>query len=130
MVKAGLWPTPSVLHVVSLRGEVTAYFPASEVIRLDLPVAGVDSLAAYIHRAYARDEAGQPIPLGPGLYGESRFYKGRERYHLYKNCNTWVARALRTAGVPLRPATVLTAGDLLRQVRPYGEVIQQVKHGE
>ena len=130
MLKAGLWPTPSVLHVVSFRGKVTAYFLASEVIRLDLPEAGVDSLAAYIHRAYARDEAGRPLPLGPGLYGESQFYKGRERYHLRKNCNTWVARALRTAGVPVRPATVLTAGDLLRQVRRFGDVIQQAKDGE
>ena len=130
MLKAGLWPTPSVLHVAGFRGEVTAYFPASEVIRLDLPEAGVDSLAAYIHRAYARDEAGRAIPLGPGLYGESRFYAGRERYHLHKNCNTWAARALRRAGVPLRPAEVLTAGDLLKQVRRFGEVIQQAKKGE
>ena len=130
MLKAGLWPTRSVLHVVGFRPPVTDYFPASEVIRIDLPQAGVDSLAAFIHAAYARDEAGQPIALGPGLYGESRFYAGRERYHVFKNCNTWAARALRAAGVPLRPAEVLTAGDLLKQVRPFGRIIQQASKGE
>ncbi len=126
-LKGAFWPTPSVLHIVGFRREVTAYFPASEIIRIDLPEANVDSLAAYIHRAYARDEAGRPIPLGPGLYGQSRFYEGRERYHLRKNCNTWAARALRAAGVPLRPAEVLTAGDLLKQVRRFGKVIQEAR---
>lgn len=126
-LKGAFWPTKSVLHIVGFRRPVTAYFPASEVIRIDLPKAGVDSLAAFIHAAYVRDEEGQPIVLGPGLYGESRFYAARERYHIFKNCNTWAARALREAGVPLRPAEILTADDLLKQVRPFGETIQNAE---
>ena len=76
MLKAGLWPTRSVLHVVGFRPPVTDYFPASEVIRIDLPEAGVDSLAAFIHAAYARDEAGQPIALGPGSRGMDGPHRG------------------------------------------------------
>ena len=125
LLKAGLWPTKSVLHIVGFRRPVTAYFPRSEIIRLDVPEAGIDALAAYVHDAYARDDAGNVIALGPGLYGESRFYAGRQRYHVFKNCNTWAARALRAAGVRVRPAEILTADDLLRQARPYGETIQE-----
>ncbi len=125
LLKAGLWPTKSVLHVVGFSRRVTAYFPRSEIIRIDVPEAGVDSLAAYIHDAYARDDEGRPFALGPGLYGESRFYAGRQRYHVFKNCNTWAARALRAAGVRVRPAEILTADDLLAQARPFGETIQE-----
>ncbi len=127
LLKAGLWPTKSVLHIVGFSRRVTAYFPRSEIIRIDVPQAGVDSLAAYIHDAYARDDEGQPLALGPGLYGESRFYAGRQRYHVFKNCNTWAARALRAAGVRVRPAEILTADDLLAQARPFGETIQQAE---
>ena len=127
LLKAGLWPTKSVLHVVGFSRRVTAYFPRSEIIRIDVPEAGVDALAAYIHHAYARDDEGRPLPLGPGLYGESRFYAGHGRYHVFKNCNTWAARALRAAGVRVRPAEILTANDLLAQARPFGETIQEAE---
>jgi hypothetical protein len=35
-----------------------------------------------------------------------------------ENCNTWVARALQHAGLPIEPENTFTAGALLRQVRP------------
>ena len=127
LLKAGLWPTKSVLHIVGFRRSVTAYFPRSEIIRIDVSEAGVDSLAAYIHDTYARDDEGRAVALGPGLYGESRFYAGRQRYHIFKNCNTWAARALRAAGVPVRPSEILTAADLLKQARPFGETIQDAE---
>jgi hypothetical protein len=37
----------------------------------------------------------------------------RAAYHLFNTCNTWVARALRAAGLPLTPAGVITRGALL-----------------
>lgn len=124
-LKAGLWPTPSVLHVVGFQRGPTAFFPESEILRVEVTPAGLDSLAAFLHAAYARDEAGQSIPLGSGLYGESRFYAGCERYHVFHNCNTWIARALRAAGCPLRPATVLRVDHLLHAVRRFGTVMQE-----
>jgi len=124
LLKAGLWPTDSVLHIVGFRRSVTAYFPESEILRLELPQAGVEAMAAFIHAAYARDEEGRVMALGPGLYGESRFYAGRDRYHVFNNCNTWTARALQAAGLPVRPADVVTAADLFEQARPFGKTVQ------
>ncbi len=125
LLKAGLWPTPSVLHVVGLRRPVAASFPQSEIIRVEVTAAGLAAMAAYIHAAYAREADGRAMPLGPGLYGESLFYRGRERYHVFKNCNTWAARTLRAAGCPIKPAGILTVGDLLARVRAFGEVVQE-----
>ena len=124
-LKGALVPTPSVLHIVGFERPVEAYFRGMEIILLDLSRAGADSLAAFIHAAYARDDEGRALVLGPGLYGESRFYAGRERYHVFRNCNRWAARALRAAGLGVRPSEVLTAGDLCRQARPLGVVIQR-----
>lgn len=124
LLRAALWPTPSTLHVVGFSGPVDAYFPRGEILRFDLSVAEGTALAAFIHAAFARDAQGQPQPLGPGLYGTSRFYAARQRYHLFENCNEWAARALRTAGLPLWPAEVLTTGDLFKQTRPLGTVVR------
>lgn len=82
ILKAALLPTASVLHVVGFSGSVPAYFRFSEIIRIELSSAGFDHLSRTIAASFARDEAGNATSLGPGLYGDSRFYLSRERYHL------------------------------------------------
>jgi uncharacterized protein (TIGR02117 family) len=114
-LKAALVPTASVLHVVGVRGSVAGSFPGSEVIELRLSRTGVERLARYIHDAHARTGAQAVAPLGPGLYGESRFYPARERFHLLNTCNVWTARALRAAGLPFAPA--VTAEGVMAQAR-------------
>lgn len=120
-LKAAFWPTASVLHVVGFRGPSAEYFRGSEVIELALPRAGFERLVRYVHDAHARDGA-RAAPLGPGLYGDSRFYPARETFHLFRTCNVWTARALRAAGVPVRDA--ITMEGLMSQARGLGTVIQ------
>jgi Protein of unknown function (DUF2459) len=50
------------------------------------------------------------------LYGDSKFYSARGRYHLLYTCNTWIADALRAAGLPITPVYAMTAGNLMWQV--------------
>ena len=61
------------------------------------------------------------MPLGPGQAPVSRFYPARERYYLWRTCNTWTARALRAAGVPITPLYAITAGNVMYQARQSGE---------
>jgi uncharacterized protein DUF2459 len=56
-------------------------------------------------------------PLGPGLYGDSRFYPAHGQFHLFNTCNTWAARALQAAGYPM--SSPIIAGALLSQARPF-----------
>jgi uncharacterized protein (TIGR02117 family) len=114
-LKAVLVPTSSVLHVVGFRGPPAEHFAASEVVRLELPRRDFARLAQYIHDAHRRDGATPAAALGEGLYGDSRFYPARERFHLFNTCNLWSARALRAAGLPVEDA--ITAGGLMSQVR-------------
>jgi uncharacterized protein (TIGR02117 family) len=112
-VKAALFTAGSVLHVA---GFAAADVPASTVA---LPVSrtGFDAMTRFFHDEYARDAEGRPARLAAGLYGASGFYAARGRYHLFNTCNTWVARALREAGLDVTPGGTVTAGGVMDQVR-------------
>lgn len=120
-LNAALWPTPSVLHVVGVRGPVGRYFYASEVVELKLSREGFERLLRYVDSAYERAGAAAAAPLGPGLYGESRFYPARESFHLFRTCNVWTARALRAGGLTIEDS--ITREGLMSQAREMGKVI-------
>jgi len=124
ILKAALSPTASVLHIVGFNGPVPVYFPYSEIIRIDLSSAGFEHLSRTIAESFARDETGNATSLGPGLYGNSRFYRSRETYHLFNTCNVWTARALRAAGLPITPATTTRVESLMSQAHKFGTVLQ------
>lgn len=120
-LKAALWPTPSVLHVVGVRGPVARYFRASEVVELMLSRDGFERLVRYIHDAHERTGAAAAAALGPGLYGNSRFYPAWESFHLFRTCNVWTARALRAAGLPIHDS--ITRDGLMSQARAIGRAL-------
>jgi uncharacterized protein (TIGR02117 family) len=116
-IKAALWPAPGVLHVVGFRGSVAAFFPMSEIVPVAVTEPGLERLSALISASYERDAHGHPVPLGPALYGQGRFYASRENFHLFRTCNVWTAQALSVAGVEVSPVQSLTASGLLTQLR-------------
>jgi uncharacterized protein (TIGR02117 family) len=113
--KAAFLPTASVVHVVGLRGAPAVSFPASEIVEVPVTRPGLDALVQYVHDAYRRGDAPSTPALGPGLYGDSRFYPGRESFHLFRTCNVWTAGALRSAGLPVQDS--ITSEGLIAQVR-------------
>jgi uncharacterized protein (TIGR02117 family) len=123
-LRAALWPTSSVLHIVGFSGAVTAYYSSSEIIKIKLGEPGFELLSRYIAASFARGESGQARPLGGGLYGNSWFYLSRESYHLFNTCNVWTARALHAAGVPITPSFSITVEQLMAQAQTFGEVVQ------
>lgn len=128
LLRAGLLPTPGVLHVVGFTSDVTDYFSQSEVIRLEISKRGMEDLSRYIHDTYKGEYQHIPEPIGPGLYGKSYFYRARGTYHVFNNCNHWAARALREAHCPVSTRRSITVGMLLRQVREIGRVLQRPKN--
>ncbi len=126
----GLWgtlnamlPSPSVLHVAGFRGSPADYFRASEVIELAVPADGFERLIGYIHAAYERAGTLPATALGPGLYGDSRFYPASQSFHLFRTCNVWVAQALRAAGLQFHDS--LTMEGLMSQARRMYELRSQ-----
>ncbi len=123
-LRASLWPTPGVLHVAGLPNPPAISFPGSEIVEATLTRTEFERLHSRLNSSFERSEAGGIVNLGPGLYGESRFYASRESFHLFKTCNVWTAEILREAGLPLTPAGSLTAGSLMRQIESLGENIR------
>jgi len=123
-LKALLLPTPSVLHIVAFNDSVASYFPHSEIIMVRLSDAGFQRLIRYIAASYDRDPVGNIVPLGTGLYGVSQFYRSQETYHLFRTCNVWIARALDTAGCPVRPFLAITGDNLMLQIQSFGTILR------
>ena len=130
-LKALFWPTASVLHVVGLtRNPTDEFFDVAEV---SITRAGLENLLDYVNSSFERTGREAAVPLGPGQYGVSAFYASHERFHLFKTCNVWTARALRAAGLPisssvsaerimdqarrLSPATSIAAADSAREAQ-------------
>jgi len=127
----GLWGTlaaivrsPSVLHVAGFRGPPAGFFRANEIVEFAVPSDGYERLLRYIHEAFARANDAPAAALGPGLYGDSRFYPAWEPFHLFRTCNVWTARALRSAGLPFHDS--ITMEGLMSQAR---EIHGQFSHG-
>ena len=116
-IKAVFRTSGSVLHVVGFDAPIAAYFPGSEGVELRLSRRGFDALTRFISEEHERDAQSRPVRLQRGLYGSSWFYAARSRYSLSNTCNTWVARALHTAGLPVTPSRVITAGGVMEQVK-------------
>ena len=123
-LRALLWPTSGVLHMVAFSGPVEHYFASTEIVALQVTPQGLARLVAAVSANHEQDAAGQPIRLGPGLYGTSRFYASNEAFHLFATCNVWVAAMLREAGVSVSPALSPTSGMLFAQLRRHGQVIR------
>lgn len=124
-LRALLWPTPGVLHFAALDEAPERYFAAAGIVEVNVTGPGLAALVAAVRGSHEFDAAGDPLPLGPGLYGASRFYASRERFHLLKTCNVWTASVLRAAGLPLEPSGAITADALFAQLRALGRVLRE-----
>jgi uncharacterized protein (TIGR02117 family) len=116
-MRAAFVSRASVVHVVGLPMRPQEIFAGRDVVEIALSRPGFEALARFVDDSFDRDGHRRAPMLGSGLYGTSAFYPARGRYHLLSTCNTWIARALRAAGVPITPVYAMTAGNLMWQVR-------------
>ena len=111
-------PGPAVMHVAGLWGHPRQVFPDADWAPVAVPAEGMPGLIAYLAASFERDGAARARQTAPGLYGFSRFFPATGRFHLFNTCNTWTARALAAAGLPVDPEGVQRASEVLEQVAP------------
>lgn len=124
MLRAALIPTSSVIHVVGIDRPIDQYFPSSTVIEIKVTENGAEQLARYIG-GYFRTENEKPIVAADGLYRNSLFFAANERYYFPKTSNMWSARALRQTGYPITPFFAITSGNVVKQAKKDGVIIQE-----
>lgn len=116
-LKAAFWPDRSVLRVAGFKGAAENYFRGSEIVEIVLSDEAFQRVIQFISDTFPRSDPAAPVEARPGLSPDSRFYAAKGKFHIFRTCNTWVAEALKFAGLPVNPTSVLTAGNLISQVR-------------
>ena len=113
----------SALLVAAFDEPIPERFRGIEVVELRLSARALDGLAGFIEASHTADADGRPVRIASGWTGSSAFYLARGRFHILNTCNSWTARALQAAGLPLWPALTLTAHHLMQQVAPLGRPV-------
>lgn len=116
-VRAALWPTSSVIHVIGLREPLPDNAQARAVVEVPIPIPRLRALAAEIEQEFT---GGDPVPTGATLRtspAPNRFYKAHRNFHAPRMCNWWTATLLQEAGCPIAPATVFFAARVVDEAR-------------
>ncbi len=116
-LRAVLFPTSSVLHIVEVPVSPRRYFSGSEVVEVSVPQTGYRKLLDFVAGSFSRTSSNDVMKLGHGLYGKSRFYHAVGRFHAFNTCNTWVAKAIGETGYPISKGTITVRG-LMSQLGP------------
>lgn len=114
---AALGPNPAIVHMIGLPAHPREVYPNSEVVELGLSPDGFQRLVRYLDATFARDGAERVPASAPGLYSFSLFYAAKGKFHLFNTCNTWTARGLAAAGLPVEVSGVVRAEDLMARLR-------------
>lgn len=121
LLNALLKPTSSVIHVYGFNHSIETTFRNSKTVKLTLNETEYTKLLYFIHKSFTRNVNGKPRLEGVGLYGKNNsfFYMANGEFHLFNNCNTWVASAIQSTGIGLNSTGIVTADNLLKTVRYY-----------
>jgi hypothetical protein len=113
-----LLPSEGLLLVTALNAPPTQAFAAYRVIEQPVSRAGLDRLTQFIAASIEWLPDGRPRLVARGPYDGSLFYASPTQYDLFDTCNTWTARGLRAAGLPVSSAGVVTASQVIGQLAP------------
>ena len=91
-----------VIQVVGLERPARESFPQADNVPVRISREGLARLLARLDAGFRLGD-GQPLALGPGLYGPSLFYVGEGRISYANLCNHWAADLLNAAGLPVTP---------------------------
>lgn len=125
LFRAAMLPTKSALHIAGFDIKPINYFPRSQVIKIWVTEQGAANMGRFIQNYVETDLNGEPVYYAPGLYDNSLFLESNRLYFFPRTSNKWTARALRATGYPISPFYAFTSGNVLKQSKKDGEVIQR-----
>jgi len=116
-LRAMFWPTSAVMQVVALPDPPSVYFPHSQILEIKLSREGYSHLLQSITDSFKWDQSGNPVVVEEGSYGHSYFFKAVGLFFMTNTCNTWTARMLASAGVPVHSLLTIRAESVMNQTR-------------
>ena len=116
-LNAALRTTPAIIHVTGFFRSPEVIYGESNVISIAMTRQNFRQMISVLDSYFDREDGVRSHPVAPGLRPNGNFYLARGKFHLFNNCNTWTVRILRAGGVNLSQAGVVTAGQLMSQLR-------------
>ena len=116
-LQAAVASTAATIRLRGLDEAPTGVGPDVEVVGLSLTRAELDRLSAEIAADFDRPDGGRTGVIARHASSASNFYPAHGQFHLFNNCNTWVATKLAAAGLPVSPSGVVTAGDVMARLQ-------------
>lgn len=118
-MQAVLYPTNAVLRVTEVPIDPEKYYPNIEVKKLMVTRTGFRKMLSYIYKTFKRNSNGNPVKTGKGLHVHDLFYQAKGKFHVFNTCNTWTAKILKEAGLPVSSFLTITSDDIMDQIRDY-----------
>ena len=113
---SALFPGPAVLLVTPLYRPPRDSRANGQVFEIGLSTAGLDRLSNHLWAAFEKSGDGTPRRLAAGPEPGSAFYAATGTYSASYTCNTWTAESLRVGGIPVTPAGVVLASQVIDQL--------------
>lgn len=114
---AALRTTPAIMHIAGFTRSPALVYGDTNVVSVTMTRQTFRHMISFLDSYFDREEGSRSPPVAPGLRLDSNFYLARGGFHLFNNCNTWAARILRAGGVNLSSTGVITASQLISQLR-------------
>jgi uncharacterized protein (TIGR02117 family) len=114
-LRAALWPTASVIHVIGLTAPLHKSARADDIVEVRISHAGLLELVGALDAEFAAH-----TPVGRELQATprpNRFYAANRKFFFPRMCNWWTAKRLQDAGCPVSAWPVVTAAQVLRRAR-------------
>lgn len=119
--RAILLPSKSVVRVEGFNQDLKGVIDWSDrAVTISMTSGEFSRLCAFINGSLIKDRDHRLVVASVHGKGEIVFFKSPRTYCLFNTCNTWIARALRHAGLDISPAGVVTAGTLFWKLKGVG----------
>ncbi len=118
-VRAALFSTASVIHVIGFDRPATDALLADEVIEVRVSAEGLRKLAQSIEQEFAQSD---PAATGVSLNATpkpNKFYSAKRRFFFPRMCNWWTARRLEEGSCPIAAWSVVSANRIVREARGF-----------
>lgn len=116
--RAMAYPTPGVMHISTSSRPLHHDYSYTPAQLFHLTDEQKEILVHRLALQFSRDKKGDLQALGPGRYGESRFYRARDRFFFPRTCNAWTASHLRAIGYDVH---AITAPGLFKELNQLTE---------
>lgn len=118
-LKAGGPPTPGILHIVGVDAPIKDYLNYRTALQFRIPMDELGDMIRFFRDEFIYSDK-NPVQVGPGLYGDSYFYRAQSKYTVFYNCNHWTADALERAGISISTFGMFRVETLFKRLRKHG----------